>query len=135
MTIPFNQVYRTKIGNEKSWTIVMGLTPVPGKDALWMWRASLSHPETMVDGTVFEGSDGSLVVLGSRGARHIFEPLTLARFDDMKDDITGFESLRKFFRSDEMLQEWYWDEFANDGSGNAIAQETILKRLASLALK
>lgn len=127
--IPFTKVYRMRpISGESEWSVVMGLTPMPDLDGLWMFRASLTHPETIVRGKVFEGKDGKITVVGVDG-RYIFEPLTLENWEDMKDDVSGFEIIRRALTTDAMLQGWYFDEFAHDGSGNEFTQGEILRRL------
>jgi hypothetical protein len=131
MAIPFERVYRMKSDKDSHWTIVMGLTPLPGMSGLWMWRASTGHPETSVAGKVLEGEDGKLVLVGD-GRRTIFEPLTLESWENMRDDVSGFDALRPAIRTDSFLQAWYWDEFANDGDGNEISQGDILKRLSQI---
>lgn len=129
MSIPFERVYRMKEVGEPAWSIVMGLTPLPGSQGLWMIRASMTHFETTVEGRVLEGEDGKLVVVGLRG-RYVFEPLTLELLEDMRDDVGGYGELRKAITTDTFLQSWYWDEFAHDGDGDEISQGAILSRLS-----
>ena len=126
MTIPFERVFRMKC-ESSPWSIVMGVTPIPGLGGLWMLRASLTHPETAVYGEVFEGQDGKFVVIG-KGYRWIFEPLTLETWEDMREDVHGFDELRKSIKTDVFLQSWYWDEFSGD-----LDQETVLQRLTIAA--
>lgn len=129
MAIPFKRVYRMRLDGTSAWSIVMGLTPLPGLKGLWMARASLTHPATTVEGKVFEGDDGKLVVVDS-DARHIFEPLTLETWRDMGSQVSGYDELSRALTSEAMLQGWYWDEFAHDGEGNEINQGTILDNLS-----
>jgi len=128
MGIPFERVYRSKRDGDPHWSIVMGLTPLPGRKGVWMWRASETHPEIALRGEVFEGEDGKLVLVGPDG-RHTFEPLTIETWEDMRDDVGGFEEIRKAINTDTFLQSWYWDEFAHDGAGNEIGQAEVLARL------
>ena len=128
MAIPFEKVYRSKKAGDPHWSIVMGLTPLPGRKGLWMWRASMTHPEIALRGEVFEGEDGKLAIVGKDG-RYVFEPLTIESWEDMSGDVGGFDELRPAITTDSFLQSWYWDEFAHDGAGNEIGQGAIAARL------
>lgn len=79
-------------------------------------------------GQVFQGESDSIVVVGEED-RYRFEPLTLKTWEDMREGIHDFDKMRRMVRTDESLQEWYWDEFAHDGDGNEISQSEILRRL------
>jgi hypothetical protein len=124
--IPFKQVYRVKTG-DGPWTIAMGLTPYPSGKGLWFMRASPSKPAADALGKIFEGEDGKIVVVGDN--RFTFEPLTLERFDDMKDDVGGFEAVRPAMVSNDFLQDWYWDQFGHDGDGNEVDQTEVIARM------
>lgn len=130
MAIPFEQVYRMRTEGDPYWSIVMGLTPLPGRTGLWMYRADPTHPELSYRGQVFEGDDGKLVLVGTDG-RHMFEPLTIERWEEMRDSIGAFDEIRKSISTDAFLQSWYWDEFANDGAGNELTQAEVMERLAA----
>jgi len=129
--IPFKQVYRMKHEGDTTWTVVMGLTPLAQSNGLWMARASSNRPEQVLLGRVFEGKDGKIVLIGDED-QVIFEPLTLERWDDMKDDIHGFNEIRAAITTDNMLQGWYWDEFAHNGDGVEIDQTTVATRLQDM---
>jgi len=127
--IPFKSVYRMRRDVEvASWSIVMGLTPLPSFDGLWMVRASLTHPEISIRGKVFEGSDGNLVLTGVDG-RYVMEFLTIAAWENMRADVTNFEYIRKVLDNDVALQSWYWIEFAHDGDGNELRQDVVVSNL------
>lgn len=128
--VPFNQVYRMKPAGSDAWTIVMGLTPYPDGSGLWVAVASEAKPAATLLGKVFEGDDGRIVVVGEHD-RCLFEPLTLSRFDEMRDSISGFDAIRGAFATDTSLQSWYWDEFAHNGEGVPLDQADIARRLAA----
>lgn len=122
MAIEFKQVYYLDMPLGPD--IALAPVVLPRGRGIWYRRASLTHSETTVEGPVFEGEGGKVVVLTPQG-NYTFVPLTLELFDTMKDQINGHDILRARISSTEQLREWFWEEFAYDGEGNEIEQEKV----------
>lgn len=131
MAIVFHKVYR-QTGPGEGLCVVMAPVVLPQARGVWFLRASLARPDSYLEGTVFEGADDKFVVLTASG-QATFEPLTLDRLDEMKEAIGDYKMFRSRFKTDEALQEWYWDEFATEPSGQQIDHDEVYAHmLASL---
>ena len=126
--IPFKQVYRKQYKGGDGWAICMALTPMPDMSGLWMLQASTGTPEYRARGRVFEGKEGNVIVIADK-YQVLFEPLTLERWREMRDSVSGFEHLEPLLTSDEAVQDWYWKEFAINAMNVELSPAKVIKRL------